>query len=214
MVRDVFVPEHYPLSMARMYDWSPDECIPEFYSDVTVFDSIHKQLYGLPDLEIPPFLDSPAAFVAYHRAVLESDEVSKNLHLWLDLTFGHCLEGQAAIDNMNVPLKHTLSSSERMGDSPKLDKHPGFVMLFNRPHPQRHVTVSEYEFREAESNHFTNVEALNTLADTKPPVAQSFNLERSMQALVDISSNSSSSRRSANSASRYLAASGNSFNSV
>ena len=31
IVRSEFVPEHYPQSMARIYSWSPDECIPEFF---------------------------------------------------------------------------------------------------------------------------------------------------------------------------------------
>ncbi len=137
VVRDVFVPEHYPHSVGRMYDWTPDECIPEFFTDSTVFQSIHQNV-GLPDLELPSFASTPSDFITYHRRVIESDAVSKDLHKWIDLTFGHCLYGQAAIDNMNVPLRHTLSSADRgiQGGS-AVDKHPGFVMLFSDPHPCR-----------------------------------------------------------------------------
>lgn len=138
VVRDVFVPEHYPHSVARMYDWTPDECIPEFYFDVTVFNSIHKD-FGLPDLDMPPFANTPGDFIRYHRAVLECAHVSEKINRWIDLTFGYCLEGRAAEANMNVPLRQTLSTTEQLGDSPNLDKHPGFVMLFDRPHPQRRV---------------------------------------------------------------------------
>ena len=139
VVRDVFVPEHYPHSMHRIYEWTPDECIPEFYFDTSVFKSIHKN-YGLPDLDFPPFAPTSEEFICYHRAVLESDYVSSQLHSWIDLTFGYCLEGDAAIEHMNVPLKHTLTSSERMGlDSPNVNKNPGFVMLFDRPHPKRQI---------------------------------------------------------------------------
>lgn len=139
VVRDVFVPEHYPSSMGRIYEWTPDECIPEFFFDCSVFQSIHLQV-GLQDLELPEFADTPEEFVRYHRAVLESDYVSENLHLWIDLTFGYCLQGDAAIAHMNVPLCHTLTSSERLGlDSPNVNKNPGFVVLFDRPHPQRQI---------------------------------------------------------------------------
>lgn len=47
---------------------------------------------------------SPEEFIRYHRSLLEGERVSRNLHRWLDLTFGYCLKGQAAIDNKNVPL--------------------------------------------------------------------------------------------------------------
>lgn len=139
VVRDVFVPEHYPQSMHRIFEWTPDECIPEFFLDPTVFQSNHLKI-GLGDLELPTFAPTPHEFVAYHRAVLESDWVSAQLHHWIDLTFGYCLDGAAAVQNMNVPLRHTLTSSERMGlDTPNVNKNPGFVMLFQRPHPHKQL---------------------------------------------------------------------------
>jgi hypothetical protein len=155
VVRDVFVPEHYPHSMGRIYDWTPDECIPEFYCDPTVLSSIHKDS-GLHDIELPSFAPTPSEFIAFHRSVLESDEVSRKLHRWIDLTFGHCLEGQAAVTNMNVPLHHTLSSSERAGiDAPDVNKNPGFVMLFDSPHPRRNISTGKLE-RAAEQTVSTN----------------------------------------------------------
>jgi hypothetical protein len=159
VVRDVFVPEHYPQSMNRIYEWTPDECIPEFYMDPSVFKSIHYN-HGLTDLEVPDFLQhSPEGFIKYHRSILESAYVSENLHLWIDLTFGYCLEGQPAIDHMNVPLHHTLSSTERQGlDSPNVNKNPGFVMLFDSPHPVRQIrnpTMSSAVYA------YENLETLN-----------------------------------------------------
>lgn len=158
VVRDVFVPEHYPHSMGRIFDWTPDECIPEFYFDATVLSSIHKES-GLHDIELPSFAPTPAEFIAFHRSVLESDEVSRKLHRWIDLTFGYCLEGAAAINNMNVPLHHTLSSTERSGiDAPDVNKNPGFVMLFDCPHPRRQVA----ELHRSKTTAITSQEDVNT----------------------------------------------------
>ena len=48
--------------------------------------SVHPDM---PDLELPPFAQSPQEFVQWHRKMQESEEVSKNLHKWIDLTFGY-----------------------------------------------------------------------------------------------------------------------------
>lgn len=136
VVRNEFVPGHYPHSMVRMYEWSPDECVPEFFTNESVFCSIHKA-NNFRDIILPAFADSPEKILRYHRRLLECDEVSEKLHLWIDLTFGHCLGGAAAVDHMNVHLRHTVSPREQLGDGPNLDKHPGCVQLFEHPHPPK-----------------------------------------------------------------------------
>ncbi|XXQ37035.1 BEACH domain-containing protein [Plasmodiophora brassicae] len=119
-VRCNFEPNEYPSTMAQMYQWTPDECIPEFFSDPTVFESLHKDL-GLPDLKCPEWCASPKEFVEWHRSVLESPSVSAQIHRWLDLTFGYLLSGKPAVDAKNVPIV------------PK----GGFCQLFTVPHPKR-----------------------------------------------------------------------------
>eukprot|EP00116_Pleurobrachia_bachei_P008958 sb/3469220/ len=62
-VRSKWEPNEYPRSMAHLYKWSPDECIPEFYTDPTVFTSIHSDL---PDLELPPWAENAKEFIVKH----------------------------------------------------------------------------------------------------------------------------------------------------
>lgn len=165
-VRANFVPEHYPADIGRLYAWTPDECIPEFFVDPDVFRSQHADL-GLGDLEVPSWaqreareegVDAHAWFCKYHRRLLESEVVSAQLHHWIDLNFGACLSGKKAVANMNVPLKlcragAAASPSQRraaLGRERPQSEGPwapsrasegietgAFVQLFARPHPRR-----------------------------------------------------------------------------
>ncbi|CAN8244047.1 unnamed protein product [Cochlearia groenlandica] len=124
-VRSVYEPNEYPSDMLRLYDWTPDECIPEFYCDPHIFFSIHP---SMSDLAVPPWASTPEEFIRLHRDALESPHVSSLIHHWIDITFGYKMSGQAAITAKNV----MLSSSE-----PTVMKSVGRRQLFSRPHPVR-----------------------------------------------------------------------------
>lgn len=128
-VRSVYEPNEYPSTMQRLYQWTPDECIPEFYCDPHIFKSLNA---GMTDLAVPSWAGSPEVFIKMHRDALESDRVSRQLHHWIDITFGYKMSGQEAVAAKNV----MLPSSE-----PMMPRSVGRRQLFMRPHPMRRVSV-------------------------------------------------------------------------
>ncbi|GJP51289.1 hypothetical protein CLOM_g10456, partial [Closterium sp. NIES-68] len=211
IVRTVFEPKEYPSTMGRMYRWTPDETLPEFFFELALFRSQHARL---PDLAPPDWVDGFAGsagvvgekgdregvrggvregerererggeregerggekagergmnveggpcgfsepsgmkaeadpaivmdgddlilriksdrvhrFLALHRAALEGDFVSSELHHWIDLTFGFCLAGDAALAAKNVVPPPANEEAPR---------GHGRCQLFVHPHPQR-----------------------------------------------------------------------------
>ncbi|KZV35014.1 putative inactive serine/threonine-protein kinase lvsG [Dorcoceras hygrometricum] len=124
-VRSVYEPNEYPSNMQRLYQWTPDECIPEFYCDPRIFYSLHS---GMPDLAVPSWAGSPEEFIKLHRDALENTCVSRQIHNWIDITFGFKMRGAAAIDAKNVMLPTSISTKPRS---------VGRRQLFTQPHPPR-----------------------------------------------------------------------------
>ncbi len=151
-VRANFQPSEYPANMSRLYASTPHEAIPEFYTDPDLFRSTHADM---PDLAVPEWASSPEDFIAQHRALLESDAVSAQLHLWLDITFGNLVRGPDAVAVKNVPLV-----------DPQLPFNGGFVQLFAAPHPRR------FPAQQADAAVPPDGGRAITLAPSKPHVLQ------------------------------------------
>lgn len=141
-VRSVYEPNEYPSTMQRLYQWTPDECIPEFFCDPQIFYSVHS---GMTDLAVPSWAGSPEEFIQFHREALESHRVSSQIHHWIDITFGYKMSGQAAVSAKNV----MLSSSE-----PTKPKSVGRRQLFTLPHPARQSTTWKKQSSNSESARF------------------------------------------------------------
>ncbi|KAK3827473.1 MAG: hypothetical protein J3Q66DRAFT_275023 [Benniella sp.] len=148
-VRSKYEANEYPSSIRRLYEWTPDECIPEFYTDPNIFRSIHADM---PDMALPAWASTPEDFIRIHREALESDHVSRHLHKWIDLTFGHRLSGPGAVEAKNVALSLFPGQSEFM-------KH-GIIQLFTDPHPQRlsNWSLSKEDFLKSQTEKQTELE--------------------------------------------------------
>ena len=136
------------------------ELIPEFYlSENGDFLKNHRNIdFGLRhcgktvgDVELPPWASSPEEFVKILRQALESEYVSRNIHLWIDLIFGYkqrgknaevannlfyhlCYEGSVDLDKIQ-DLEERYALETQIGEFGQVPKQ-----LFTSPHPQRNWT--------------------------------------------------------------------------
>lgn len=80
-------------------------CLPEMFTNGNQYDFGKRQGNGggIDNVVLPPWAKGdPHIFIAKHRAALESEYVSKHLHGWIDLVFGHTQRGEAALEATNV----------------------------------------------------------------------------------------------------------------
>ena len=86
------------------------ELIPEFFYLPEFLCNLNKYDFGttpsgavVNDVELPPWANgSPTLFIQKHRAALESEHVSRHLHLWIDLIFGYKQTGEEALKACNA----------------------------------------------------------------------------------------------------------------
>lgn len=130
------------------------ELIPEFYYLPDLFRNPNNLNFGrlkdgvsINDVVLPPWAESPEAFVQLNRMALESEYVSANIHHWIDLIFGYKQRGEEAVKANNVFYYLTYENSVQWDDV-----DPAFhgalrsqirefgqtpSQIFHSPHPQR-----------------------------------------------------------------------------
>lgn len=168
-VRSVYEPNEYPSTMQRLYQWTPDECIPEFFFDSQIFNSVHS---GMTNLTVPSWASSPEEFIRMHRDTLECERVSRQLHNWIDITFGYKMSGKAAIDAKNV----MLSSSETT-----LPRSVGRRQLFTQPHPMR-ICLSQKRCSRNNIGSDTTANHLNEIEGGKQLLSETAYLQKMEEA--------------------------------
>ncbi|XP_059049861.1 protein FAN-like [Achroia grisella] len=104
------VKDVYNNCLRNMSDFK--ELVPEFYDTDAKGDflvNIYEIDFGerhdgskVNNVALPPWASSPEDFVVKLRDALESDYVSKHLHLWIDLIFGYKQRGEEAVKANNV----------------------------------------------------------------------------------------------------------------
>ncbi|KAF8570734.1 hypothetical protein P879_02687 [Paragonimus westermani] len=138
------------------------ELIPEFFylpdfltnNDGFDFGRFKDDGVNIDEVELPAWASSPEDFIRKHRAALESDYVSANLHDWIDLIFGYKQFGPAAIEALNVFYYATYEGAVDLDKIPDpLEREAMESMINNfgqtpcqllkKPHPRR-MTYNEW----------------------------------------------------------------------
>ncbi|XP_062422362.1 WD repeat- and FYVE domain-containing protein 4 isoform X3 [Pungitius pungitius] len=182
------------------------ELIPEFfYLSDFLLNSNHIQLgsmedgTALGDVELPPWAKGdPQEFIRNHREALESDYVSANLHLWIDLIFGYRQQGPAAIESVNTFHPYFYANKGRKDAKDPLIKSTilGYLsnfgqvpkQLFTKPHPPRSGNKKEGSSTTHPTPFFFKLDNLKTTVQPfrelpRGPVGQILCLEKEVVVL-------------------------------
>lgn len=126
--------------------------LPEFLTNHNHFE-LGKLQNGdsVNDVQLPPWSkNDPKVFIEMNRKALELPFVSRKLHLWIELIFGHKQSGIEAVKNLNV--FHHLSYNGAINlDSVKDEVEKRAIIgminnfgqtprkIFNKPHPKKDI---------------------------------------------------------------------------
>ncbi|KAM3964850.1 protein FAN [Aphomia sociella] len=104
------VKDVYNNCLRNMSDFK--ELVPEFYDTdakgdflVNIYEIDFGERYDgtkVNNVALPPWATCPEDFVVKLREALESEYVSRHLHLWIDLIFGYKQRGEEAVKANNV----------------------------------------------------------------------------------------------------------------
>ncbi|XP_045511123.1 protein FAN-like [Colias croceus] len=104
------VKDVYSNCLRNMSDFK--ELVPEFYDTsgkgnflVNNYDIDFGERHDgakVDSVKLPAWASSPEDFISKLRMALESDYVSRHLHLWIDLIFGYKQRGEEAVKAYNV----------------------------------------------------------------------------------------------------------------
>jgi hypothetical protein len=135
----------FKMAMTAVNDYV--ELIPEFFACPAFLSNVNDYDLGvfrerrIGDVELPPWAQTPVEFVYRHREALESQNVTANLHAWIDLVWGCRQEGDP-INEFHPYMYESVWSRDGADDDreaiesfmQQCGQIP--IRLFDAPHPR------------------------------------------------------------------------------
>lgn len=139
------------------------ELIPEFFFSPDFLKNINQLDLGVntntkervDNVNLPPWAHSAEDFISIHRRALECEQVSKNLHNWIDLIFGYKQKGPKAAEALNVFYYCTYEGAvdlDKIQNDMEREAVEGMINNFGQtpsqlmrdPHPRRISQEEQY----------------------------------------------------------------------